>query len=276
MQPTDWIVLFLFFLVLLIIGVFSFRKVKNAGDFFVAGGKMPWWLGGISHHVSGYSGVVFVAYAGLAYTHGFTIYIWWALTITIVTIVGAFIIAPRWSKLRSKLHIQSPTEYLSIRYNLPTQQIIAWSGVFLKLFDIGAKWAAIAIILNVFTGLPFITGVLLSGCISMMYVTIGGLWADVWNDFAQFIVQIIAGITMFVVIFNEFGSFEAMVGTWNQLPETNRQIFNEPYTFGFALAFLLINFLTYNGGTWNLAMRFISSPTGSTAKKAALLSASLY
>ncbi|MCK4748466.1 MAG: Na+:solute symporter, partial [Bacteroidales bacterium] len=182
----------------------------------------------------------------------------------------------RWSKLRESLHIQSPTEFLSTRYNLSTQQVIAWSGVLLKLFDIGAKWAAIAIILNVFTGLPIFAGVLLSGGISMIYVTIGGLWADVWNDFAQFIVQIIAGITMFVVIFSEFNGFSGMTDAWNQLPEANRQVFNHPYTLGFALTFLLINFLTYNGGTWNLAMRYISSPTGSTARKAALLSASLY
>src|SRR5437763_8361184 len=44
----------------------------------VAGGKIPWWLGGISHHVSGHSGVVFVAYAEVAYQYGFTLYVWWA------------------------------------------------------------------------------------------------------------------------------------------------------------------------------------------------------
>src|SRR5690625_7649934 len=50
----------------------------------------------------------------------------------------------RWARLRSQTGIQSPTEYLKTRYNLPTQQLMAWSGVLLKLFDVGAKWAAIA------------------------------------------------------------------------------------------------------------------------------------
>src|SRR5213075_585629 len=35
-------------------------------------------------------------------------------------------------------------------------------------------------------------------------------------------------------------------------------------------------FLSYNGGTWNLAQRYIASPTGGDARKAALLSAALY
>ena len=39
----------------------SLRRIEGSKDYFVAGGKIPWWLGGISHHVSGHSGVVFVA-----------------------------------------------------------------------------------------------------------------------------------------------------------------------------------------------------------------------
>lgn len=276
MQQLDWAVLFLFFLIMVIIGTWSFRKVGNSGDFFVAGGKLPWWLSGISHHISGYSGAVFVAYAGLAYTHGFTIYVWWAFTIAITTFIGAYVIAPRWSRLRSKLNIESPTEYLKTRYNLPTQQLMAWSGALLKLFDVGAKWAAIAVLLNVFTGTSLIVGILLAGGISLIYITVGGLWADVWTDFAQFIVQIVAGFIMFFITIDILGGFGSIFTFWDQLPESNGQVFNEPYTPGFALAFLFINFLSYNGGTWNLATRYISSPSGSDARKAALLSGILF
>lgn len=276
MQQIDWIILGLFFLVMVIIGFWSFNKVGDSGDFFVAGGKLPWWLSGISHHISGYSGAVFVAYAGLAYTHGFTIYIWWAFTIGVTTILGAFIIAPRWSRLRNKLNIESPTEYLKTRYNLPTQQLMAWSGALLKLFDVGAKWAAIAVLLNVFTGTSLIVGILLAGGISLIYITVGGLWADVWTDFAQFVVQIVAGFVMFFVTLNILGGFDSIFTLWDQLPESHGQLFNDPYTPGFALAFLFINFLSYNGGTWNLATRYISSPMGSDARKAAIFSGILY
>jgi SSS family solute:Na+ symporter len=276
MQLLDWIVVGLFFLVMLVIGGWSFFKVKDTSDFFVAGGKLPWWLSGISHHVSGYSGAVFVGYAALAYTQGISIYFWWALTIAIGTFVGAFLLAPRWAQLRLRLHIQSPTEYLIVRYNLPTQQLMAWSGVLLKLFDVGAKWAAIGVLLQVFTGLPLVTGILLSGVISLVYITIGGLWADVWTDFAQFVVQITAGMVMLVVVMAEVGGLSSLWEVWDRLPAHHSQVFTEAYPAGFALTFLFINFLSYNGGTWNLATRYISSPTGSSARKAALLSSALY
>lgn len=276
MQEIDWLVLILFFVLMIIIGFWSYGKVKDSQDFFVAGGKLPWWLSGISHHISGYSGAVFVAYAGIAYTHGFTIYIWWALTIAISIFVGSGFLAPRWSRLRTHLHIQSPTEYLKTRYNLPTQQLIAWSGVLLKLFDVGAKWLAISLLLNGFTGTSILFGILLSGGISLIYITVGGLWADVYTDMAQFVVQIVAGLAMFFIVLDKLGGFGSIVGIWEQLPEGHGQPFNSPYTAGFAFTFLLINFLSYNGGTWNLATRYISSPSGSDARKAAILSALLY
>lgn len=276
MHFLDWTAIILFFLCMILIGLWSYNKISDTKDFFVSGGKLPWWLSGISHHVSGYSGAVFVAYAALAYTHGFTIYVWWAFTIAISIFVGSFLIAPKWSRLQTKLGIQSPTEYLQQRYNLPTQQLMAWSGVTLKLFDVGAKWAAIAILMNVFTGLPIVTGILLAGGISLVYITLGGLWAVVWTDFAQFVVQLIAGLVMFFVVLDILDGFQSIVTIWDQLPESHSNLFNEPYTAGFALAFLFINFLSYNGGTWNLATRYISSPSGSEARKAALLSAVLY
>jgi solute:Na+ symporter, SSS family len=276
LSNIDLIVIGLFFLSMLLIGFWSYFKNKNVEDYFVAGGKLPWWLSGISHHVSGYSGAVFVAYAALAYTHGFSLYVWWALTIGLTILASAKIFPTFWVRLRKRFSIQSPLEFLSTRYNVTTQQIMAWSGVLLKLFDVGAKWAAIAILLNVFTGLSLATGVLISGGISLLYITFGGLWAVIITDFAQFLVQTVAGIVMFVAVLDRLGGMESITGIWDTLPEGHGQLFNEPYTVGFALVFLFINFLSYNGGSWNLATRYISSHNEQEATKAARLSGILY
>ncbi|QDH81144.1 Na+:solute symporter [Echinicola soli] len=277
MELLDWIVLGLYFVMLLSIGLWAYFRVRNSEDFYTAGGKLPWWLSGISHHVSGYSGAVFVAYAGIAYTHGFTIYVWWAFTVAVAVLVTAFYIAPRWARLRVNFGVQSPTEYLLIRYNLPTQQLIAWVGTVIKVFDTGGKLAAIAILLNVFSGTSITFGVLLVGFISLIYITIGGLWADVWNDFGQFLIQLLAGVIMFVMILYKLGDGVSGIFTlWDRLPEEHAAFFHDPYTIGFAAVLLVINFFSYSGGTWNLATRFISTTSGKVAKRAALLSSALY
>ncbi len=277
MIAVDYLVMGLFFSVLIATGLWAyFKKVRDSSDFFVAGGNLPWWLAGISHHVSGYSGAVFVAYAALAYTYGVSVYIWWALTIFAGLMIGSVFMAPAWARLRIRYQIQSPTEYLLNRYNLATQQLIAWSGVGLKLFDIAAKWAAIAILLNGFTGLHLGAGVLLAGGISLIYISLGGIWADVWNDLFQFSIQLVAGIVMLVMVVAELGGLQEAMNVWDRLPGGHTDPFPEPYTFWFFLTFLVLNFLSYNGGTWNLAQRFISQPSPESVRKSARLSALLY
>lgn len=275
-KQLDWIVIIIFFLLMVVIGVWAHFKNKDSDDYFTGGGKMPWWLLGISHHVSGYSGAVFVAYAALAYTNGISIYFWWALTVAIAILSTVHLFPVRWVRLRMKFKVQSPLEYLVTRYDLRTQQIMAWSGVLLKLFDVGAKWAAIAILLKVFTGIPIFYGILFSGSISIVYITLGGLWAVTVSDFIQFVVQIGAGIVLFLATISKLGGWDSIFTLWDRLPAQNSEPFGDPYTVGFAIAFLFINILSYNGGTWNLATKYISSPNEKDTKKAAILSGVLY
>lgn len=261
---------------MIVIGVMSYFKSKNSEDYFVAGGKLPWWLAGISHHVSGHSGAVFVAYAAVAYTHGFTMYMWWAFPVGVVIISTAKIFPVYWVRLRQQLQIQSPLEYLSIRYNTLTQQIVAWTGVLLKVFDVGAKWAAIGILLNVVAGIPMTTGILVSGIVTLIYVTFGGLWGVIITDLIQFIVQVLGGVVMFVLVLKHLGGFQAVVSIWDQLPAGHSNLFNDPYTAAFVSVMFFIYFLSYNGGIWSLATRYISSPNEKEASMAAKLSGILY
>lgn len=276
MATIDWVVLWAYFLLMIGIGVWARSRIRTAADFFTAGGRMPWWLSGVSHHMSGYSAVVFVGYAAIAYTAGFTIYVWWAVGIAFAMVVGSFLFAPRWSRLRQRLAIISPLEYLSTRYDVPTQQVLAWSGGALKVFDVGAKWTATALLLEIFAGVPLVWGVLLTGGVTMIYSTIGGLWADALTDFAQFVIQLLAGAALFVAVLGQLGGVSAIWTIWDRLPPGHAQPVNGQYTVVFVLVYLLIHTLSYNGGTWNLAQRFIAAPTGDDARKAALLSAALY
>lgn len=280
MHWLDWVMVAAFFGVMLIIGFVSKKSVKNSADFFVGGGKIPWWLSGISHHVSGYSGVVFVGYAGIAYIHGISIYFWWAVNIAIGVSVAAVFIAPRWPRLRRALGIQSPTEYLKMRYNQSTQVLIAISGIVVKLLDVGAKWASMGILLYGFTGMPIWIGIIVSSLVSLVYIAVGGLIADLWTDFAQFIVQVIAGLVIFIGVMIHLGDYGLnFFSVFSSLPEANTAVFNAGRGQGsltWTLLYFFVIFFSYSGGTWNLAARFISTPDDSQAKKAAFLSAGLY
>jgi SSS family solute:Na+ symporter len=276
MSFLDWIVLCAYFALMIGMGMWARTKIKNANDYFSAGGVMPWWLSGISHHMSGYSSAAFVGYAAIAYTAGFTIYVWWATTIALGMLIGYRIFPPRWTRLRQRTGMISPLEYLVARYDLPTQQVIAWSGALFKIFDIGAKWTATAILLNVLANVPPVYGILITGGVTLVYAVAGGLWANALTDFSQFAIQLTAGFAMLFAVLSRLGGISALWGIWRRLPPSHSHLFVAPYTPLFAAVFLLLNSLSYNGGSWGLAQRFIAAPTGEDAKKAALLSASLY
>ncbi|GAA3124718.1 Na+:solute symporter [Planomonospora alba] len=276
MSALDWSVLGAYFLVMVAIGVWSKNRIRNVIDFFTAGGRIPWWLSGISHHMSGYSAIMFVAFAAVAYEYGLAMYVWWALTIGLGVGIGAFVWAARWNRLRSKHGVASPLEYLARRYDLPTQQVLAYSGALLKVVDIAAKWVAIAVLLRGFAGIPILWGILITGAVTLVYITAGGLWADVLTDFGQFVIQGVAGIAMFIAIMAHLDGVATLWTMWDRLPEGHGDPFAGPYTATFFLAMLFIKTFEYNGGMWNLAQRYMASPSGSAARRSALLSSALW
>jgi len=276
MTISSWLVLGSYFLLMIGVGAWARKKVHSASDFFTAGGSMPWWLSGISHHMSGYSSAVFVGYAALAYTSGITVYFWWACSIFLALLTGSRIFPAKWTRLREYLHVISPLEYIKIRYDLPTQQLLGWSGAFLKIFDVGAKWSASAILLHAFADVPFLWGVLLTGGVTVVYSVMGGLWADALTDLSQFVIQLVAGLAMLFAVLSRLGGVSSLWTMWKYLPPDNVKPFHGDYTVVFAAVYFFVNLLSYNGGTWSLAQRFLAASTGRDARKSALLSSALY
>jgi SSS family solute:Na+ symporter len=266
---ADWLVVVAFFGLMASLGFITRRYIHGLDDYFAGGHNIPWWLAAISHHVSGYSAFAFVGYASLAYKVGFNIWTVFALPVFLAMVAGAFIWAPRWTRLR----VITPCEYLEQRFNNLVRQVVAWSGIGVKFVDEGAKLYSLAKIINACTGLP-VKGTIIASCtVTILYLLMGGLWAELYSDFIQFIVQY--GITLLLVPL-----VLAAVGGW-------RRMWADPRTPPFSLlskefpvsrlsVFFMVITLSYNGGTWGLAQRFYSMGKAAEAKKAALLSAFMY
>ncbi len=278
MHFLDWVSLSLFFAVLVGIGLLSVFSIRQSKDFLVGGGKLPWQVGGISHHVGGYSAVVFTGYMLFCYRDGFSMYIWWALGFAFACLSGAWLIAPRWCRLRQQLEVQSPTEYLAIRYNVPTQQVIVWLGTSLKLVDLAGKTLAMALILHGFAGVPVWQGIVITGGVSLAYTVLGGFMASTRNDVFQFLVQLAGGLLMFFYVLSalkaDFGcNYFTM---WDKLPAGHLNFFSEECDLFFAIGFWIALFFAANGGNWGAGLRFMAAPTPIMARKTASLSGWLY
>ena len=263
---------------MIIIGLWSVFSVKQSKDFLVGGGKLPWQVGGLSHHVGGYSAVVFTAYVMYCYRDGFSMFIWWALGFAFACFMGAWLIAPKWCRLRQLLEVQSPTEYLALRYNVPAQQTIVWLGTVLKLLDLAGKTLAMATILYGFANVPIYQGILITGGVSLAYTVMGGFMASARNDVFQFLVQLAGGLLMFFFVLSALQmKFDCnYITMWNKLPVSHMEFLSKECDLFFAIGFWIALFFAANGGNWGSGLRFMAAPSPDMARKTAVLSGHLY
>ena len=77
----DYFVLGGYFVLMLGIGAYFYRHVREMKDYFSGGNRIPWWLSGVSFYMSSFSVAAFVQYSALAYLYG-----WVAVTLYWVTV----------------------------------------------------------------------------------------------------------------------------------------------------------------------------------------------
>lgn len=269
LTTIDYTVVVFYGILVAILGYIAKRFVKNPEDYFAGGKKVPWWLAAISHHMSGYSAFVFVGTGSLAYAYGFSAWIFFSPPIFLAMIIGAFVWAPRWSKMK----IQTPIEYLEQRFNNKVRQVFGWSGIGIKFIDEGAKLYSLAIIVHVVTGWSLPEVIIVCGIVTVAYLFFGGLWATMLTDFAQFLIQFAITLIIVPIVLKTVGGIG---GLFEQMPAESRTLFSERVSPIFLFVYFFVILLSYNGGTWGLAQRFYSIGKPKDAQKAALLSAGLY
>ena len=262
LETADHVVILGYFALLTLIGLYFWRRVRHTRDLFAAGGNVPWWLTGISFYLTGFSAFSFVAYSEMAYRYGLV-----ALTLAwsaaAAMLAGTIFLATRWQRAR----IVSPVEFLEARFNPALRQILAWTGIPLKVIDDGLKIYATGIFVSVGLGYDLRTSILVTGLVMLLYTFMGGLWAVMVTDYVQFIVLTLGVVVLFPLVFSRLGGFDAL---FQGVPADFGAPVGGPITPLYVFAFYLLVLLSYNGN-WAYAQRFYSVRNEREARKAGLL-----
>lgn len=266
LQTADHIIIIGYFVLLMIIGVYFWRRMKHVRDFFTGGNAIPWWLAGVSFYLTGFSAFTFVAYSEMAYRFGF-VAVTLAWSSAAGMIIGTIFLAGRWRRAG----IISPVEFLEARYSKHIRQILAWAGIPLKIVDDGLKIYATGVFVSVGLGYDLKTSIIASGVVMLLYTFMGGLWAVVVTDFVQFIILTLGVVVLFPIVFAQFDSIGAF---FQSMPEGALLPVNEPFSLVYVFAFYLLITLSYNGN-WAFAQKFYSVKDERDARKAGMLATAL-
>jgi solute:Na+ symporter, SSS family len=283
---VDYGLILLYFAILIWVGVYSARRNKDTEDYFRGGGKIPWFLAGMSNWVSGFSAFMFVAAAGFAYQSG-------AGTILIFTsafwayLLGYFFFAARWR--RSRIH--TPLQFLTRRFSASTTYYYSLISIIPQIVTIGQGLYILCIFVATalgfsersFTAAGFtLTGLELSivlvGVVMVLYTVIGGLWAAVISDAVQGLIITTMTLIVFVVSFFYLGEgagfFAGFERLMREAPAGYFGLNGELSNPWFIFAYFLNVMIGYNVG-WALVQRYHSVPDETDARKMALLCAGL-
>lgn len=262
----DFVVIFGYFALVLLIGVYFRRQQKTAGDYFAGGHQVPWWLAGISHYMSGFSAFTLVVYSEIAYRYGgVAIVLFW--TSVPACLLGGRVFAARWRRAR----IITPVEFLEERCSLTVRQLFAWSAIPAKVFEDGLKIFTTALFLSAGMGIGLRTSVLACGAIVVVYTILGGLLALVVTDYLQFLMKALAILLLLPLAVWRLGGLKQ---TWHAAPPQLWHAHGGPYGWLYILSYLLIVCISYNGN-WSFAQKFYSVPDEASARKVGYLAAAL-
>ena len=266
LQTWDVVVIGAYFSLMLLMGLFMGKFVKNSGDFFSGGKRVPWWMGAVSSYMAMISSFVFIAHAGIAYQDGLVaILIFWSTVLGVA--LGAWIFAWRWQRAG----VTTPMEYLERRYGPWVRQFISWCGVGFRVLDNMVRLYSLGLIASVLLGIPLSTGIWLGVGIVLAYSIFGGLWSVLVTDFVQCGILFAAAVGMLFLSIDAVGGLGALRVA---LPDHFNPFNGHRGSFLFLSAYYLIVFIKYNGH-WAFIQRLTSVPDERSAIKMGLLTAVL-
>ena len=277
---TDWIVMVIYFIVIMLFGSYFGRYTKTTSDFFFGGRRFSWWLITMSIVATGVGSHSFVKYSAKGFEHG--------ISSSMTYLNDWFFIAFfmfGWLPIIVYSKVRSIPEYFEKRFS-PSARFLA--TILLLLYMIGyigigfltLGKAVIPMLPESFsifgTTLPItlMGAIIVIAVITGIYITFGGQTAVIFTDLLQGFILLFAGMLLFFFGITYLGGFDIF---WNLLP-TEWKLpladFNKPSDFNFVGIFWQdaiagsIGFLFMNQG---LIMRFMACKNVNEGRKAAAI-----
>ena len=277
---TDWVVMVMYFLAIMLFGTYFGRYTKNTSDFFFGGRRFSWWLITMSIVATGVGSHSFVKYSAKGFEHGFS---------SSMTYLNDWFFIPffmfGWLPIIVYSKVRSIPEYFEKRFNPSARFLATILLLFYMIGYIGIGFLTLgkAVIpllpesFYIFGSLIEITlmrAIVVIAIITGAYITFGGQTAVIFTDLLQGFILLFAGFLLFVLGISYIGGGQEF---WDLLPLSWKlplADFNKPSSFNFVGIFWQdavagsIGFLFMNQG---LLMRFMACKSVNEGRKAATI-----
>ena len=194
------VAIFLYMLMMLMIGFAVSRRTKTASDFYLGGRKLGPLVTAMSAEASDMSAYLLMGIPGLALMTGLAEAVWTAIGLAVGTYLNWLFVAKRLRKYTEKISALTIPEFFAKRFGDKANILSVIAGITIIVFFIpytASGFSACGKLFANMFGMDYTLAMVLSAIVIVGYCTLGGFLAASTTDLIQSIVMTIA---LFVVL----------------------------------------------------------------------------
>lgn len=206
-----------YIVIMIAIGVYSYRKTKTVNDFVLGGRSVGPWLTAFAYGTSYFSAVVFIGYAGqFGWSYGISA-IWIGIGNAVIGSALAWIVLGRKTRLMThKLDAKTMPEFFEKRFNSKSLKLASSLIIFIFLIPYTASvYNGLSRLFDMALGIQsensYMIIIVLMALITAIYAILGGYSATAINDFIQGVIMLVGIVAVIVCTVNNQGGFAESV-----------------------------------------------------------------
>lgn len=207
-SPIDFRIIIFYFIIVILVGLYFSRGIKDKKDYFLAGRTLTWPLAGASLFATNISAEQFVGQAGLAYVIGISV-----ANYQLAGVFGFILMGVIFIPIYLRTGIFTTPEYLELRYGVESRRFFSLLSLLLITFN----WIPISLFAGgiVFKDMfgfdTIIPGILILGITAGVYAMMGGLKAVVITDFIQTMILVVGGAVLLILGLQYLGGWNSFI-----------------------------------------------------------------
>ena len=191
--PFDWLIILIYITCLIVLSLYSSKKIKRQEDIFLAGRSMKRWPIALSMYMALFSTNSLLGVIGWLNQDGGTI---WIGLQNIGIIMAVPLVIWLYPTLFFKLKINTAYEYLEKRFNYTIRGVAATLFLGARIMWLSTMLYAASLVISIMGGLTpefgwengHVWSIIAIGLIGASFGVAGGMRAVIWTDVVQFFV----------------------------------------------------------------------------------------
>lgn len=215
------IAIFLYLTAMVVIGVVYSKKNKSSDDFYLGGRKLGPVVTAMSAEASDMSSWLLMGLPGLAMAGSFAEASWTAIGLAIGTYLNFLIVAKRLRRYSSRIDAFTVPDFFSKRFNDKSNVLSLISALIIIIFFVpytASGFSACGKLFNTLFGMDYVTAMIISAVVIVLYTTLGGFLAASMTDLIQSIVMTVALVVVLLYGINTAGGWDQVVANVKALP----------------------------------------------------------